>query len=107
VDDTLRELEFCFAYLDGILVFSRSLEEHEQHLRTLFDLLQKRGILSNPVKCVFKASEINFFGYKISAEGSLPLEERVAHIQDCPPLNTIRQFLRFLGILSSYRRFLP
>jgi hypothetical protein len=69
MDDTLPEPDFCFAYLDDILVLSRSLEEHEQHLRTLFDLLQKREILINPVKCVFKASEITFLGYKVSAEG--------------------------------------
>jgi hypothetical protein len=37
MDDTLRGLDFCFAYLDDILVFSRSLEEHEHHLQALFN----------------------------------------------------------------------
>jgi hypothetical protein len=60
MDDTLRELDFCFAYLDDIPVFSRSLEKYEQHLRTLFDRLQKCGILMKSAKCVFKASEITF-----------------------------------------------
>jgi hypothetical protein len=49
--DTLRELDYCFAYLHDILVSSPSLEEHEQHLRTL-----KRRNLITPAKCVFKAS---------------------------------------------------
>jgi hypothetical protein len=70
MDDTLRELDFCFAYLDDMLVFSRFLEGHEQHLRILFNQLQKRGILINPAKCVFKASEITFLGYKVSADCS-------------------------------------
>jgi hypothetical protein len=48
IDDILRGLEFCFAYLDDILISSRTLEEHEQHLRTLFDRLQRYGILVNP-----------------------------------------------------------
>jgi hypothetical protein len=85
MDDILRELDFCFAYFDDILVFSHSLEEHEQHLRTLFNQLQRYGILINPAKCVFRASEVTFLGYKVSAEGSRPLEDRVAHLQDCPP----------------------
>jgi cleavage and polyadenylation specificity factor subunit 1 len=75
IDDILRGLEFCFAYLDDILIFSRTLEEHEQHLRILFDRLQRYGILVNPAKCIFRASEVTFLGYKMSAEGSRPLEQ--------------------------------
>jgi hypothetical protein len=74
---------------------------------TLFDLLQERGILINPAKCVFKASEIIFLGYKVSAEGSRPLEERLAHLQDCPPPKTTSQLRRFLGMPNFYRRFMP
>jgi hypothetical protein len=47
MDDILRGFGFCFAHLDEIFVFSRSLIEHEQHLWTLFDQLQKFGILIN------------------------------------------------------------
>ena len=66
MDDIPRGLYFCFAYLVIILIFSRSLEEHEQHLRALFDQLQKYGILINPVKCVFRVPEITFLGYKVT-----------------------------------------
>jgi hypothetical protein len=107
MDDTLRELDFSFAYLDDILVFSRTLEEHDQHLRTLFNRLQKHGILINPAKCVFKASEVIFLGYKVSAESSQQLEERVGHLQASPPPNTASQLRRFLGMLNFYIRFLP
>jgi hypothetical protein len=63
MDDVLRGLDFCLAYLDDILIFSRPLEEHEQHLRALFDRLQNYGILITPGK-----------GYKVSAEGSHQVE---------------------------------
>jgi hypothetical protein len=107
MDDVLGGLVFCFAYLDDILIFSRSLEEHEQHLRVLFDLLQKYGILINPGKCVFRAREITFLGYKVSAEGSQTLEEGVTHLQECQLPKTASQLRRFLGMLNYYRRFLP
>ena len=67
MDDILRGLDFCLAYLDDI-----------------FKQLQRYGIIINPSKCVFRAPEVTFLGCKVSAEGSEPLEDRVAHLQDCP-----------------------
>jgi hypothetical protein len=107
MDDVLRGLDFCFAYLDDILIFSRSLAEHEQHIWALFDQLQNYGILINPGKCIFRAHEITLLGYKVSAKGSQPLEERVTHLQECQPPKTANQLRRFLGMLNYYRRFLP
>jgi hypothetical protein len=60
MDDTLRGLDFCFAYLDDILVFSLSLEEHEQHLGALFKRFQRYGIIIKPAKCAFRAPELTF-----------------------------------------------
>jgi hypothetical protein len=106
MDDILRDLDFRFAYLDDILVFSRWPEKHEHHLRKLFLQLQACGILINPVKFVFRVPELTFLGYKISSEGFRPLEERVAHLQDCPPPKAVRQLRQFLSMLNFYRRFL-
>jgi hypothetical protein len=68
MDEVLRGLEFYFAYLDDILVYSRSLEEHERHLRVLFGRLHTYGIIINPAKCVFRAPEVTFLGYRESPE---------------------------------------
>jgi hypothetical protein len=97
MDEVLRRLDVCFAYLDEILVFSRSLEEHERHLRSLFGRLQTYGFIINPTKCVFRASEVRFIGYKISPEGSRQLEERATHLQDFPPPKTVSQLPSFPG----------
>jgi hypothetical protein len=106
MDGVLRGLDF-FAYLDDIHVFSRSLEDHEQHLRALFGRLQTYGIIINPTKCMFRASKVTFLGYKVSAEGSRPLEDRATYLQDFPPPKTVIQLRRFLAILNFHRRFLP
>jgi hypothetical protein len=50
MDDILRGLDFCFAYLDNILAFSQSFEKHEKHLQALFNQLRRYGILINPAK---------------------------------------------------------
>ena len=70
IDEILKDLGYCFTYLGDILVFSRSSRQHDQHLRTLFTKLQTYGILFNPSKCVFRATEISFLGFKISSQGS-------------------------------------
>jgi hypothetical protein len=85
IDDILKDLDFCFAYLDDILVFSHSSEEHEQHLRSLFSRLQEYGILLSTRPNVFRVHEIAFIGYMISSAGSQPLLERVVDLQSCPP----------------------
>jgi hypothetical protein len=80
IGDIVGGFDFCFAYLDDILFFSWSLEEHEQHMRAFFTQLQRYGILIHPVKCVVRAPEVTFLGYKVPAEDSQSLEERVKHL---------------------------
>ncbi|PNF24083.1 hypothetical protein B7P43_G04700 [Cryptotermes secundus] len=57
--------------------------------------------------CIFQVPEMTFLGYKVSAEGSQPLEERVTDLPECQPPKTASQLCRFLGMLNYYRRFLP
>lgn len=107
VDEVLLGLDFCFGYLDDILVFSSSPEVHQQHLRQLFQRLKDYGILINTSKCKFGLSEITFLGYQVSAAGTKPLDAKVAAIQDFKPPETVKELQRFLGMINYYRRFIP
>ena len=89
MDEILKDLGFCFAYIDDILVFSRSPQEHDQHLRILFSQLQNYGVLLNPCKCVFRVPDISFLGYKFSSMGSQHLLERITDLQAYPPPKTV------------------
>jgi hypothetical protein len=62
---------------------------------------------NQPGKACLQSSLATFLGYKVSAEGSRPLEEPVAHLQDCHPPKTTSQLCRSLGMHNFYRRFLP
>ncbi|CAK1591848.1 unnamed protein product [Parnassius mnemosyne] len=107
VDEMTRGLEFCYAYLDDFLVFSKDETEHEAHLHQLFTRMKEYGVLVNTSKCVFGANEVTFLGYQISASGTKPLESKVEAIKNFPVPKTVRQLRRFLRMLNFYRRFLP
>ena len=74
IDQVIRGLLFCFAYVDEILVASHSLEEHEQHLRLLHDRFKQNGVALNKEKCEFAVTNLTFLGQHISTKGFEPIE---------------------------------
>lgn len=106
IDGLVRGLDFCFPYIDDLLIASRSKEEHEEHLRALFSRLNEYGVVVNVQKCTFGQPQVTFLGYSVSGEGVRPLDEKVHAIQQFPPPQTVRGLRRFLGMLNFYRRFL-
>lgn len=107
IDEVTRGLDFCFPYVDDILVYSADQALHQEHLRILFRRLQDYGVVINPSKCVFGAEEVVFLGYHINSEGTKPPQERIQSILDFPPPTTVQGVRRFLGMLNYYRRFVP
>jgi len=100
-------MDFRYAYIDDVIVASNSEDEHEQHLRTLFQRSSEYGVLLNPAKCVFGATELTFFGYTVSAEGTRPLHDKVTTINSFQKPVSVKDLKRFLGMLNFYRRFIP
>lgn len=89
------------------LIFSRSAQEHEDHLHQLFTRMKEYGVLVNTTKCVFGVPEVTFLGYQISEKGTKPLVSKVEAIANFPVPKTVRELRRFLGMINFYRRFLP
>jgi len=107
IDEVLRGLDFCYAYIDDILIASKSEEEHLQHLRILFKRLQEYGVVINPTKCIFGQHKVKFLGYLVTPEGTQPLPTRVQALQEFPLPKTAKGLRRFLGMVNFYRRFIP
>ena len=101
-----RGLTFDFKYLDDIINFSRSLDEHQLHLRRVFTLLEENGLVINAAKCVFATSSLEFLGHQVTTASLVPLPRHVDAIQDFPQPQDIKQLQRFLGLINFYRRFL-
>ncbi|KMQ86466.1 pol polyprotein [Lasius niger] len=107
IDEVLRGLDYCYAYIDDILIASETTEEHCEHLRVLFERLQEYGVIVNPAKCVFGQPEVEFLGYQVTGDGTRPLPARVKAIADYEEPRTAKELRRFLGMINFYRRFLP
>lgn len=107
MDNLFESLHFTFVYMDDILVFSGTLEEHMRHLRLVFQTIQKAGLQVNPEKCSLGVSSINFLGHTITADGIAPDSTKLKAIQSFPPPSNIKEVQRFLGLSNYYRHFVP
>ena len=107
MDDLLGDLPFCVVYIDDILVFSSSPEEHMQHLRVVLDRLQSAGLVLRHDKCVFGVKEVDFLGHRISSKGVLPLPSKVSAVTSFPVPNSVKSLQEFVGMVTYYHRFIP
>lgn len=105
--EVTRGLDFCFSYIDDLLIASSNYQEHQQHLKILFERFVSYGLTINVSKCVFGESRVKFLGYEVSAEGTQPLADRVETISNFPLPKIVCELRRFLGVINFYRRFIP
>ncbi len=77
IDEVLRGLNFCFGYIDNLLIASATRNDHLKHVRTVFERLADYGLMINPSKSVFAVDSLDFLGHCVNSEGITPLEENV------------------------------
>ncbi|XP_018361218.1 PREDICTED: uncharacterized protein LOC108759968 [Trachymyrmex cornetzi] len=106
MNEVLQYLDYCFCYVDDVLIASVNEEQHQKDLRQVFQRLQDAGITINPAKCRFGQKNIQFLGHEISSEGIKPLPDKVNAIINFTQPETLIQLRRFLGMLNYYRQHL-
>ncbi|GBG59795.1 hypothetical protein CBR_g54898 [Chara braunii] len=97
--------KFVVVYLYDILIFSKSVEEHAQHVETVLSLLRQHKYKVNLEKCEFGRTRILYLGHEVSAEGIRPEDAKVASIGDWPRPPTVTEVKSFLGMCNYYRNF--
>ena len=102
-----EEKWFIAVYLDNLLIFSPTLEDHKVHLCKVLDRLREVGLKLNPSKCHFVCDSVHYLGHVITPNGLKPTSSHITAIQEFSVPQDIRALRQFLGLASFYRRFIP
>ena len=100
MDQVLHGLDFCYIYIDDVLITSQTPEEHKVHLRLVLQRFVLYGKLINAAKCVLGVRELHFLGHHVNKDGMSPLPEQVQVIRDFPQPVTLSKLREFLGLVN-------
>lgn len=97
----------CFVYLDDIVVYASSLQDHAERLSSVLSQLQKANLKIQPDKCEFLRKEVAYLGHVISDGGVKPDPKKIEVLQSYPIPKGPTDIKPFLGLVGYYRRFIP
>ncbi|UYV69577.1 hypothetical protein LAZ67_6004008, partial [Cordylochernes scorpioides] len=108
MDKILKGLKWTMAlcYLDDIVVYSKSFNEHLHRLEIILQCLDKAELRLNPKKCLFGTKRIRVFGHLVDSKGIYPDPEKIEAIAKFPTPKSITDVRSFIGLCSYYRRFI-
>ena len=106
MDQLFGDLPNCFVYVNDILISSRDIQYHLQHVCKVLDRLLLHGLSLNPDKRVFAAPSLDYLWMRVSAEGCVPLSIHTYVISAFPQPSDKKGWQHFLGIVNFYRRFI-
>jgi len=95
----------CLVYLDDVIVFSTTFEEHLAHLEDILSRFRQADTLLKPTKCRFAVEEVEYLGHLVSSEGVRPDPKKVDKLRKYPSPTTVTEVRAFLGLAGYYRRF--
>lgn len=97
--------KYCLCYLDDVVVYSTTWEEHLIALTEVFQKLGNAGLMLSPKKCNIGFSSLKFLGHIVSAEGVRPNQDKVLAIKEMPRPDNKKKLKSFLGMCAFYRKF--
>jgi site-specific DNA-cytosine methylase len=107
MDQVLEGLPFARAYIDDILVYSETAEEHLKHLEMVFERLRAANLSLHPEKCAFFGERVPYLGHMVVPGGLEVQEAKVRAILEVPAPVDVARLRSFLGLANYYRRFVP
>ena len=97
----------AFTYLDDILVFLETYDDHSHHLNIVFKKFQKASLKIKLIKCQFFKTHLHYLGHRISANGLEPLPEKLEAIRNLGSAGNVDEAHHILGLLGYYMSFVP
>jgi hypothetical protein len=109
MDTVLRNLigVECYVYLDDLIIFSSTAEEHARRLENVFQRFEEANLQLHPGKCVFAQPQVQYLGYVLSEQGISASPEKVKAVRQYPTPKSVTDVRAFLGLASFYRRLVP
>ncbi|CAF1488885.1 unnamed protein product [Adineta steineri] len=102
-----KRWDFVLVYLDDIMIYSNSFEEHVRHLDEILATLSRHQFQLNLKKCLVAVQQVEFLSHTITCDSIQPSRERVQAIIEMPEPRTLAQANRFIGKIGWYRKFIP
>ncbi|KAJ4801510.1 polyprotein [Rhynchospora pubera] len=97
--------KFILVFFDDILVYSKSLKEHQEHLKIALKILRKNAMYAKRSKCEIGATKLEYLGHVISANGVATDPKKIEAMVNWPTPKSVRELRGFLGLTGYYRRF--
>jgi hypothetical protein len=98
--------KFVIVFMDDILVYSRTEEEHEQHLRMVLQVLREHQLYAKMSKCLFYQDRIHYLGHIISKDGIAVDPEKIESIRAWSAPRNVTEVISFMGLVGYYKRFI-
>ena len=99
-------LTYCLIYLDDVIIFSRTEEEHLEWMHVVFDRFREHGLKLKLSKCEVFKTEINYLAHHVSKRGVFPSKKNLEAIAQCLPPDTYTKVKSFVGLVGHYRHSL-
>ncbi|RXN17163.1 Retrovirus-related Pol polyprotein from transposon 412 [Labeo rohita] len=99
-------LKQALVFLDDLIVFSSTLEEHEERVLRVLNRLKEYGLKLSPEKCKFFQTSVKYLGHIVSTKGIETDPEKIAALKTWPKPNNLKELRTFLGFCGYYRRFI-
>ena len=107
MNKVLDNCPFAMMYLDDIIIFSNTEEEHLAHIEEIFRRLEAADLKMKRSKCNFFKKHIHYLGHLFSADGIRPLKDKLDTMRDMPAPHSSKEVKQFLGLAGYYRKFVP
>lgn len=99
--------DFSVNYIDDILIFSKTFQEHIKHLNKLLNAIMKEGFRLKLSKCTFAANSVKYLGHIIKKNSVSPLKDNLVSVRDFPIPKTRKNIRQFLGKINFYNKYIP
>lgn len=99
--------DFCVNYIDDILVFSKTFDEHLEHLKSLLEAISKEGFKLSLSKCNMAKNKVKYLGHIIENNATKPIYDNVKPVRDFPTPKNQKNVRQFLGKVNFYHSYIP